>query len=106
MLKSEARDGDIVTQLGGDEFAIWMERSDQDEATRRGEGLLAASLAMRGDFSPNPEKPFGLSVGMACFVPGSGETLEQLVARGDRAMYEIKKGGKNSFALASPHQTD
>ena len=38
---------------------------------------------------------------MAVFEPGSGETRENLIARADAVMYEIKRSGKGWYRLAA-----
>ena len=40
-----------------------------------------------------------MSIGIAVWTPGH-ETMEQLVARADAAMYQAKRAGKGGYAIA------
>ena len=51
--------------------------------------------------SGSADRPLGMSIGIAAWNHNSQETLDALLARGDHAMYEAKRGGKNNFAIAS-----
>jgi GGDEF domain-containing protein len=58
---------------------------------------LTAEIA---PYSAGPDKPLGLSVGVAVHVPGSGESTSELLDRADQAMYTVKKSGKGSYTVA------
>jgi diguanylate cyclase (GGDEF)-like protein/PAS domain S-box-containing protein len=100
-LKQGSRVGDVVARLGGDEFALWLE--DVDEAGAIGKAkLLLGYNAELAPFSGDVQRPLGMSVGIAVYVSGGGEGAEALLLRADGAMYRIKHGTKNGFAVASP----
>ena len=99
ILSRESRAGDLVARLGGDEFAVWMEGVDAAAAAARAERVLEAVRELE-PYSGDPEHPLGLSIGMAIRPPGSHETREELVARADAVMYEIKHGGKGWYRIA------
>ena len=44
--------------------------------------------------------PLGVSIGIAIYDLGSGETIEEIVARADAAMYEVKRQGKGGQYLS------
>lgn len=105
ILKRQSGPGDLIARLGGDEFAIWMEGVDAGAAPQRAEAILAAGRELLV-YSGSPEHPLGLSIGMAVHPPGSEETREELVARADAVMYEIKRGGKGWYRIAAaPEET-
>ncbi len=101
MLTTNSRPGDLVARLGGDEFAMWLERTDEAAARKRAAQLLEASAGLR-IFSGAPDRPLGISVGVAVVPKGSDETIQDLSARADQAMYRIKKNGKSGFEMAGP----
>ena len=101
ILKRQAAPGDLVARLGGDEFAMWMEGVDTAGAPARAEWILETGKELL-QYSGAPEFPVGLSIGMAVYQPGSGETREHLIERADAVMYEIKHGGKGWYRIASP----
>lgn len=101
LLVTQTRPGDLVARLGGDEFAMWLDRTDDAVARKRAAGLISASQGLRV-FSGAPDKPLGISVGVAVYDARSGaETLADLTARADSAMYEIKHGGKSGYVVAA-----
>jgi len=98
ILVQYTRPTDLIARLGGDEFALWLNGADLAIAeTRAGQ-----FLARMKDLEPysGPTKPLGMSIGIAVWNREGKETLDGLLARGDHAMYEAKRGGKNSFAVA------
>lgn len=98
ILKEQSRPGDLVARLGGDEFALWLESTDRDQAADRAEAILEAGKALKV-YSGSPEKPVGLSLGLALHAAGSQETLESLIRRADKVMYEVKHGGKGWYRI-------
>lgn len=102
VLHDFVRPGDLIARLGGDEFALWLDGVNEETAQNRAQDLLNASVKLR-KFSGTPERPLGISVGIAVYHPETGEGLETLLARADEAMYEVKQNAKGDFRLASPH---
>ncbi len=98
-LRREVRAGDLVARLGGDEFAMWMSGTDRDAAVNRARDILALKQSLE-PYSASKEKPLGLSVGVAVHMPGESETTGELLARADKAMYEVKKRGKGTYSVA------
>jgi diguanylate cyclase (GGDEF)-like protein/PAS domain S-box-containing protein len=100
-LRRLARTSDFVARLGGDEFALWLATADADAAVARAKVILA----LKDDIAPysaGPDKPLGLSVGLAVYVPREPETVAELLARADTAMYAVKQQGKGAYSLATP----
>lgn len=100
-LKRVIRASDFVARLGGDEFALWLATADADAATARAKVILALKDEIAA-FSAGPDKPLGLSVGLAVHMPREPETVAELLARADAAMYQVKQRGKGAYALAAP----
>ncbi|HSG33462.1 MAG TPA: GGDEF domain-containing protein, partial [Sphingomonadaceae bacterium] len=65
----------------------------------RAEAILEAGKGLRV-YSGSPEKPVGLSLGLALRAPGSSESMESLILRADQVMYEVKHGGKGWYRIA------
>lgn len=99
LLTTGVRPGDLPGRLGGDEFVLWVGRTDADGATVVANRLLAGIREL-GHLSASPEKPLGLSIGIAVHIPGRGETVKDLTDRADAAMYAAKAAGKGNYAIA------
>jgi len=101
LLLQHTRPIDLVARLGGDEFAIWLEGAEERIAIQRCEELLEAGHSL-AHFSGSPEKVLHMSLGAAIHGDATTETLDELVARADHAMYEVKRDGKGAWRLAPP----
>lgn len=99
LLTAGVRPGDLPGRLGGDEFVLWVGRCDLDKAKSVADRLLTGIKSLQ-HLSASPEKPLGLSIGVAVHRPGTGESVQQLADRADAAMYVAKGGGKGNYAIA------
>src|SRR5438045_2635074 len=99
-LMANARDTDIVSRYGGEEFAIIF--PDTPLASARDAARRMLELVARREF-PMPQIGRTLrvtvSIGVAVY-PHDGTTSTDLVARADAALYFAKKNGKNQVAMA------
>jgi len=103
LLVDHSRPGDVIARLGGDEFAMWLDGMSEEIARKRADNLLAAADRLK-KFSGSPDRPLGISVGLAIFDPRTDESLEHLMARADEAMYAVKRAGKGGVSLAPPYE--
>ncbi len=88
---------DLRGRIGGDEFVVWLDGADPDRAVavagkmvERGRALAAHSSA--------PDRPAGLSVGVAIRPADSKETIAAMIERADTAMYRAKAEGREALA--------
>ncbi len=100
-LRRGSRAGDLAARLGGDEFALWAAETDEAGALAKAQGLIATVRECAGALN-GAQPPLGISIGVARFDPSTGETLDDLLARADEAMYRAKRAGKNPCELAPP----
>ena len=98
------RPRDIVARLGGDEFAAWLDGANEAGAKAVTERLCQAGRTLRSELEL-PEA-FSASAGIALYDPEGGESLDQLEARADAALYAAKRAGKNGWVLADAPLTD
>lgn len=104
LLTAGVRPGDLPGRLGGDEFVLWVARCDEERARLVADRLLQGVKNLQ-HLSAGPEKPLGLSIGVAVHSPESGETVKELADRADGVMYVAKRGGKGNYAVAPPYET-
>jgi diguanylate cyclase (GGDEF)-like protein/PAS domain S-box-containing protein len=104
IFKETFRSSDIIARMGGDEFVV-LAAIDSDESAdsvvARLQENFNASNSVR-----NREYNLGVSVGVAHFVDDQTDSIEELVAEADRAMYEQKrsKRTRDGFAPAPPQR--
>ncbi len=79
--------GGLGARLGGEEFVCLLPGLDQDDASDFAGWLREALKA--------PPLPLTFSGGIAQWQPG--ESLHELLARGDAAMYQAKKSGRDNI---------
>lgn len=83
------RETDVLARWGGEEFLVFAPNTDGSQARGLAERLVQAlaSEPLGGSLQVTT------SVGIATSKPG--DTVEELVSRADRAMYEAKAQGRN-----------
>ncbi len=93
VLKMTFRDSDIIARLGGDEFVVLA-----NEAPDESEEIITARLHENLRTRNQKEPPFvlSISVGVVPFIPSRACSVEDLVARADKAMYAQKRSQRHS----------
>jgi diguanylate cyclase (GGDEF)-like protein len=103
LLKNQSRKMDFVCRYGGEEFALILPYTDNQEAFMIAERLrehIAKYPFLRSDSQLN--KNITVSMGIATF-PENGTTPADLIAYSDKALYTAKNMGKNrSCADSNP----
>jgi diguanylate cyclase (GGDEF)-like protein len=99
LLGDRMRATDAVARLGGDEFAVVLPRCDLDEAEEIAEAIAEAIRlhTPSGEAAP----PITVSIGIATFGPRAGD-YDAVLSAADNAMYEAKRGGRDSVRVARP----
>lgn len=90
------RQGDVVSRMGGDEFAVFVGRSLTPHDAETMLGRLIAQT--RKTFAEYESQQLCASVGAV--FNGSCNNYDPLYAAADRALYEAKRGGKGGFRLS------
>ncbi len=103
-LQKIARPTDLAGRIGGDEFVLWMDGLSRSEAESMAARLVAAGKDLQ-DLSASPEKPLGISVGVALQPAGRTMRASTLLEMADTAMYQAKRGGKSNWSLVDAGST-
>lgn len=88
VLQAGVRDCDMVARLGGDEFGILLFKSDIEVARAKAQ-TLCCRIAEQGIDMPTGRVSLSAAWGVSPCEPG--DTVEQVLARADRAMYISKR---------------
>jgi diguanylate cyclase (GGDEF)-like protein len=100
LLRRTLRAGDLAARWGGDEFVALLPGAPISRAREVAERLGAAIRGHGGlTTAATPPIAISVSIGVASF-PAHGGDPEALFAAADRAMYQVKRRGRDGVAIA------
>jgi diguanylate cyclase (GGDEF)-like protein len=111
-LATNLREGDTVARFGGDEFVVLLEDLGVDYAPAAANAMMSANK-IRNALNL-PYKLLGVtssawhcsaSIGIAVFV-GQSESMDTILDKADKALYQAKKNGKNTICLPQATEGD
>jgi diguanylate cyclase (GGDEF)-like protein len=98
-MKACARATDVVARFGGEEFLVFLPNSDEDQAYAMAERMRLA--VMTGNHaSVTPPLAVTISLGIST-VAAHDATIDEVIARADRALYQAKHCGRNQVVRPS-----
>ena len=104
LVQAELRYTDVLARYGGDEFIVLLPETPPkgalEVASRIRDAVAGVPLDLDGKRINS-----SVSIGVAAH-PADGNTLDALVARADRAMYQAKKAGRNRVVEFSAVQLE
>lgn len=95
ILRSRLREADLVSRLGGEEFALILPETDKDDAIVMVERIRTSIESLK--FEEKELKitsSFGIALCKRCT-----ETLDKLLIQADSALYQAKQEGRNRTIL-------
>lgn len=91
------RRNEIISRIGGDEFAVLLPDSTEGEAAHLAERIIRAIAHIPFRFEGQNLR-LTTSLGIAHY-PQHGINAEELVSHADAAMYQAKEAGKNAWRV-------
>jgi len=93
------RESDTLARMGGDEFTLLLSDVGKQANVERIAANIIAALSR-----PIPVGEvactIGVSIGIARY-PQDGDTADVLLSKADKALYDVKRTGRNHFSFAS-----
>lgn len=95
-----ARPSDLSARYGGDEFALVWGDTDLARAASMAYDLTMNVAQLKLSNTASPVKPIvTLSIGVAAVDPSEDCCAEQLIARADQLLYQVKTQGRNGVCV-------
>ncbi|TPJ35715.1 EAL domain-containing protein [Mesorhizobium sp. B2-8-3] len=92
VIKANARAGDFVARIGGDEFVVVCQGRDDNELAALADRIIE-EMRQPVDYKGHQCR-FGVSIGIAAL---SGVDAKQLLVNADLALYRAKSRGRNRY---------
>lgn len=98
-LSANLRQGDLLARIGGEEFLLALPQADLSEARTIAQRLCDA---VKGDAItlPAAAPPLTVTISIGLASGQSGEAIDALIDRADRALFKAKAKGRNQVATA------
>lgn len=97
-LASDFRTTDILGRVGGEEFVIYLRSIGGNISLIEEKAKEIENICHSIQLECSPDKEYSCSIGIALY-PDSGLSYSELYERADKAMYYVKKNGKNGYAF-------
>ncbi len=95
------REIDVLARFGGDEFAIILPYTQEEDAARIAERIRLAIENGAVAMNEQASLSLSISIGVAGYAPGVDTTAQDLIQKADKALYAAKSNGKNKVCAAA-----
>ncbi len=96
LLKKTLRDSDKIFRYGGEEFIVALNRVSTGGVQVVAERI---NVLMRKNRLKYRDREFGVTLSLGVTMMQPGDTIESLVERADRALYQAKANGKDQICV-------
>ncbi len=105
-LTASVREQDTVARFGGEEFVILLGNTNEETAINIAARCASAVRAIpMADLVPGAVRRQTVSIGVATH-PGCGESIDDLIANADHALYDAKRSGRDKVVLYSDDRNE
>ncbi len=99
-LTGKMRAQDLLGRLGGEEFGLLLPETGSEQARLVAERIREGCSELGLELGPGQSVSFTVSLGISEAGPGD-QSLTQLMARSDAALYQAKESGRDRVVLAA-----
>ena len=99
MLKEHTRDSDVISRLGGEEFAILLPFTNIEGALKIAEELRSLVEDQNIQISNDKHIKFTVSIGVDSLKNNTDSTISESLGRADKALYKAKNNGRNHVKI-------
>lgn len=93
------RDTDVVTRIGGEEYAILLNGDDQQKNSSVAESIRASIESQKFEFD-HVQTKITVSIGLACTVPTVDKAVAEFFKVADKNLYSAKSLGRNQVVVS------
>jgi len=98
------RPTDLLARYGGEEFAVLLPETDELGAVRVAsdikEAIAQLQIINSGEDVASGSNFVTISQGISCQIPIVDQSVEMLILEADRALYEAKRLGRDTWVVA------
>lgn len=95
VFSSELRQGDLAYRYGGEEFLLVLPNRTIEEAAKGAERFRRTVA----EVTANPDLPAAATLSAGVARVTAGESIENVIGRADRALYEAKRDGRDQVVV-------
>lgn len=95
-IQQSIRQYDSVSRWGGDEFIVLLPECTDETLTRSGERIRTVILEAKIPANGNELR---VTVSVGGYLAGSGEDMELILNKADKALYQAKANGRNGLKI-------
>ena len=98
-LKELLRHSDVITRIGGEEFAIVFPNTETLGAYKTGEKIREKIEKLQIKIDKETSIKFTISIGITAFDKNLDKDANTIIKRADKALYEAKHAGRNKVIV-------
>lgn len=89
------RDSDVVARIGGEEFVVILPNTSKEDAFKIAENIRKECEKIKMSVNTHTNIRFTVSGGVATLLHDRDDSIEDIIFRADKRLYEAKRQGRN-----------